>query len=160
MEHTLLLCKFSRRIWYGSPLSIRIDPMKVTSFHSWLENLLICCKIDWNFLSCCVGFCCWQIWRMRCDFVFDGGDILTDVVCDRISFFVSEFVGSLGTHNDVVGCQVVSCDDEVWKKPDEGFVKFNVDGSFAKDLVLWLEIQMGCSLMVLGEGMRLFCFHG
>lgn len=40
VEHSLSLCDWAVRVWFCGPLSIIIDPSKVTCFHDRCENLM------------------------------------------------------------------------------------------------------------------------
>lgn len=131
IEHALLLCDYAAKVWFGSPLSIRIDRSRITSFHAWLEDMLKCGKGDWEFVSCVIGFFCWQIWRCRCAFVFEHTEVISESIISVISFLVFEFIDKVGKKEvESVVFAEVPLNSAGWDKPDVNCLKLNCDGAF------------------------------
>lgn len=91
MEHVLLVCSWVRRVWLGGPLSLRIDDVGLSSFREWWGCLLERVGDQSDFVGCYVAFSCWNIWRVRCDFIFEGIPIDPSLVCSKINFAIWEF---------------------------------------------------------------------
>lgn len=59
VKHLLLLCLWVESIWFGGPLGIRLGSAEFGSKHDMSRALSL------------VAFSCWQIWKSRCNIVFD-----------------------------------------------------------------------------------------
>lgn len=86
IEHALLFCEWTQRIWLGCPVSLRISRLGVQNFHCWMSNLVRSNPSESDFISCCIGFTSWLIWKARCDFVFEDIAINPDDVCSKIQY--------------------------------------------------------------------------
>lgn len=74
VEHVLLLCPWTHRVWFGGLLNYRVDPMAVTSLDAWILMVSRECSrnsVDKQFLLTVMAFTCWHIWKDRCKTIFN-----------------------------------------------------------------------------------------
>lgn len=70
MEHILLFCPWTSRVWNGGPLSLQVNRNPITTLADWLclvVNQNLGCKENLDRTMSHVVFSCWFIWRARCD---------------------------------------------------------------------------------------------
>lgn len=69
VEHMIMRCVDSVRVWYASPLRLEPDKVNGRSFRDWVEVLLTRKKEEeWWAMFWMV---CWSIWKGRNAWVFD-----------------------------------------------------------------------------------------
>lgn len=65
VEHTLLLCPWTRKIWKDTALNINISAQGLSRFEVWLD------EVEHTSASFeLLAFFLWQIWKARNHFVF------------------------------------------------------------------------------------------
>ncbi|KAL6218856.1 hypothetical protein ACLB2K_012063 [Fragaria x ananassa] len=75
-EHLLLLCHWVDPIWFGSPLGIRIDKRKITTFDRWLISICNHCpSSEREAVLTLISTICWAIWKERCHFVYQHREV-------------------------------------------------------------------------------------
>lgn len=68
MEHLLLLCPCVDLVWFGSPLSYKVDKSLITTFDTWLLKMFkdnFGDKEEMTKILSQVPFTCWHIWKTR-----------------------------------------------------------------------------------------------
>ncbi|KAL6141999.1 hypothetical protein ACLB2K_060283 [Fragaria x ananassa] len=75
-EHLLHLCHWVDPIWFGSPLGIRIDKRKITTFDRWLISIYNHCSTsEREAVLTLISTICWAIWKERCHFVYQHREV-------------------------------------------------------------------------------------
>lgn len=74
-EHTLLLCPWTRPVWFGLSLGITPKFQQITSLHKWLEDRIedfnnLQDQKDLAFTTVCCAL--WGIWLSRSKFLYEG----------------------------------------------------------------------------------------
>lgn len=71
LEHLLLLCPWARRSWKGCPLGISVNEYSVKSIERWLEEIVLMEGPQAEYIQAYVATHLWNIWKMRCQWIFD-----------------------------------------------------------------------------------------
>ena len=72
--HMLLLCSWVGPAWFGSQLNYKVNKNEITTFSKWLNSLIgtnMGNKQENNFTVSQVAFTCWNIWKERCNAIFN-----------------------------------------------------------------------------------------
>lgn len=75
IEHLLLLCPWSKPIWFGAPIGPTSTEMNVTSFPEWLMTnhaLWSANGSETDLYKARFMFIIWLIWKTRNDWVFNN----------------------------------------------------------------------------------------
>ncbi|RYR17534.1 hypothetical protein Ahy_B03g062245 [Arachis hypogaea] len=124
--HVLRDCPYAKSIWQ------RLNPPNGTNFffntdlNEWLfQNLMA--NNSWN---CLFGVALSSIWYFRNKLVFNGESVHVTTAVNQIRARSKEFFriarSNLKPHNfQAAGDSLIS-----WSRPDEGYIKVNVDGSW------------------------------
>lgn len=119
-----------KNVWFCCPLALRIDPVMISSFHSWCEEWMGKVFKGDELAGCMFAYGCWLIWKGRYEAVFEGGSIDPVVVGRRIFSAAVEFCNANGRISEIN--DVVAEEDCRWMPPENGQLKANIDGSFDK----------------------------
>ncbi|KAF7829145.1 reverse transcriptase [Senna tora] len=133
VERALLLCKWVREVWFACPLSLKIDAFSVSRFDVWCLNWFENKEIDEKGLLL-VASICWEVWKARCEFIFQGVQVNPMKCCVKACSAVMEICGLGKAHlrpflKPVVADFVPKC----WIPPCKDSVKVNFNGAFNKD---------------------------
>ncbi|OMO68571.1 hypothetical protein COLO4_29577 [Corchorus olitorius] len=128
-EHVLLLCPWTKCVWFGIALGCRIDRESVTTFDKWYENIALDkgCKRESDYIYIMVGYTCWNIWKERCKAIFEHKEPDPSKVLDQIRRGVAESMDLLNIDKLVDNIQKRR---QQWEPPEEGWLKMNCDGAF------------------------------
>ena len=151
IEHMLLRCRESVRIWYGSPLRIESDKVGDMSIKEWVDNLMAHKKEpEWWALF---WMLIWNIWLGRNMWVFERKRLDFMSVLDRAVRGTNEFIKDRDdrvARGNLEGEEV----DVRWKAPGEGVLKLNSDAALIKGV----DIGMGSVVRdSLGEVLMATC---
>ncbi|XP_057445029.1 uncharacterized protein LOC130737294 [Lotus japonicus] len=143
IEHAILLCPWTRAVWFGSKFQWTINPNGLTSFDRWLlkgVNLIKSCSTDLEtdlaVLSCIV----WNVWKKHCKAIYQSVNPNPWMVIFIINSNQLEWNQSLHSNNQELREEIRTIPDrEGWTPPPEGFIKINVDAS-------WLSGNPFCSI--------------
>ncbi|CAL9016314.1 unnamed protein product, partial [Prunus brigantina] len=74
VEHMLLLCPWTKAVWFGCPFGYSPDLASITTLDSWLSgfmdsNFADGDQRDWGISI--FMFCSWEIWKARCKAIFN-----------------------------------------------------------------------------------------
>lgn len=132
-EHSLLLCPWTRPVWFGLSLGITPEFHHISSLHEWLEDRLV----DFNNLPdqkdlAFTTVCCalWGIWLSRNKFLFEGTKPDPRSTLIQIRNMIDECSSMIpekrrphpsSTRNFVP-----------WRPPLPGVIKLNVDASYSQ----------------------------
>ncbi|ONI21342.1 hypothetical protein PRUPE_2G060500 [Prunus persica] len=74
VEHLLLLCSWTRAVWFGCPFGYTPDLASITTLDSWLSGFLRSSFADGDQRDWGISlfmFCSWEIWKARCKAIFN-----------------------------------------------------------------------------------------
>lgn len=95
VEHTLLLCESSARVWFAPSFNYKIDLQSISSFDNWFEAFCLIDGLEKNHLSFCltkISFLLWEIWKSRCNFVFKASSFHPILTATRTEVAACEFL--------------------------------------------------------------------
>jgi len=132
IEHLLFFCDWARRAWFCCPFSVRIDPVGFQSFERWCWRWLSEDKEVDEFTKSFLAIMCWEIWKERCQVVFQKVAANPVLVGVRAQNLHSDFWRCLqpSLSEDVGAVPEVPTSGLCWVPPPTGVLKFNTDGSF------------------------------
>ncbi|KAM1207288.1 hypothetical protein ACFX13_008002 [Malus domestica] len=129
IEHMLLLCPWTRPVWFGYLLSYLPSPQCITKFDKWFLGMIESTTApDRNQLIIVLGITCWEIWKERWRVSFN--DSIPNLVQvnhkNQLSVVETMSHQSRFSHtrgNSGNGVQVA------WCPPIYPMIKVNVDGA-------------------------------
>lgn len=134
IEHLLFDCAWTKSVWFGSKLNLRIDKGMVTNVVAWTANWFAAehegraeCKVlNQVFL---IG---WYIWKARNDFIFNHIPVHPSETLSKIAraWFEGQEQGTTDLISNTVSPRPACYRDHRWHPPWVGAVKFNCDASF------------------------------
>lgn len=138
VEHALLLCDWTRTLWFGSQFQQVPERNATTNFCNWL-NLRVAALQSMpevrEFALVSIVCTLWMIWKGRNQFVFEGIVPNPAALLHQIQAMQAEFAEQLGV--TPVSFRPVRSQQgqlrEVWQPPLNEMVKVNSDASFLKD---------------------------
>ncbi|ONI00414.1 hypothetical protein PRUPE_6G087800 [Prunus persica] len=74
VEHLLLLCSWTRAVWFGCPFGYAPNLASITTLDSWLSSFLRSSFADGDQRDWGISlfmFCSWEIWKARCKAIFN-----------------------------------------------------------------------------------------
>ncbi|RYR08900.1 hypothetical protein Ahy_B05g076767 [Arachis hypogaea] len=140
IEHALLLCPWTRAVWFGSSLQIVPTAYNVRSFEKWMMNTIEKIKNETGkehdkFL-CNLGCVCWCIWKARNEHIFQQTKVNPEKVIIYSEHLATEY------HNATKGLNIdnkpkVGKNGEskriTWRPPPHNKVKVNTDAVFHRE---------------------------
>ncbi|KAF7823513.1 reverse transcriptase [Senna tora] len=135
LEHLFMYCDAAKRSWFVSPLSLKMDLLKVCRVEDWLACVFAKNSTldDWDkaILACT----CWQIWKSRCSLVFQGEGLVPFQVARRACAMAEEFWLVNNFPLSLPGGSVLHLGKEKasWVRPERNMIKINCDGAFSED---------------------------
>lgn len=133
IENAILFCNWARVAWFSSALSLKICDTGFCSFDVWVKGwLLDCVDLD-DFARSLIAIQCWEIWKCRCSFIFQNQSINPIFTSLKASSFHNEFWQVQLSHHAesyVPNEGAENSSQMDWTTPDDGAVKFNIDGAF------------------------------
>ncbi|XP_057445040.1 uncharacterized protein LOC130737306 [Lotus japonicus] len=140
LEHTFLLCDWTKPVWFGSQLQWSPSPEKVTRFDTWLKDGFETFKKDPTTLQQNIALVClilWSIWKGRSAKVFEDHSPSPIFTLNQALGLWHE--NHLYSNNQGLGSQyghatvnATSRGDMKWRKPPRDCVKANVDAAWKK----------------------------
>lgn len=136
IEHMLLLCEWTRGVWFG--LQIQCTPRRqcITSIHDWLGNLFKVFEELQEFNEFAkISICCalWSIWKGRNQAYFDSKnpspiEVLNKTVLLQQDYYSHWLSQSRRSESQVQSSQF----SKNWRPPTKGVTKINTDARFVK----------------------------
>ncbi|CAL8991302.1 unnamed protein product [Prunus brigantina] len=86
---------FLQAVWFGSPMTLRIDTQSFSTLDVWLNNILDLrteSKMEKHDLLTMLSFFLWEVWKTRCKAIMEGYRIDP---CKVVENAVVEFLGGL-----------------------------------------------------------------
>ncbi|XP_068329845.1 uncharacterized protein [Pyrus communis] len=134
VEHMLLLCPWVEPIWFGGPLSYRVNRASISTLPAWVISFFgsnLGSKEEIARILMYMAVTCWHIWKTRCSFVFDHLGIDPNRVIMATLTSVQGFLEATGA--SVCRPQRARshpCPPACWGPPCSPFMKVNVDASW------------------------------
>lgn len=85
IEHLLLLCDWSRQVWFCSSFAFRMEKKLISRFDYWLCSIFSDLGLN-DFEKAGVAWLCWYIWRNRCSLVFEKCSLVPTSTVAKASF--------------------------------------------------------------------------
>ncbi|RYQ92149.1 hypothetical protein Ahy_B09g098304 [Arachis hypogaea] len=140
VEHALLLCPWTRAVWFGSSIQITPTAYNVASFGRWIWDTVQ--KIrretgkDQERILCKLGCVCWYIWKTRNQYIFQQATINPKQAIINAEQLAAEYhnttSGSSTQHNSSKG-RIGDKKRVTWRPPPQDRLKVNTDAAFQKD---------------------------
>ncbi|XP_072084658.1 uncharacterized protein [Arachis hypogaea] len=140
IEHALLLCPWTRAVWFGSNIQIVPTAYNVRSFGEWIMDKIKRIKTELGSEQektlCKLGCVCWCIWKARNQHIFQQTEISSQKVIIQSEYLTAEFhkatqessiANSLDTGRGGVRKRIT------WRPPPKNRLKVNTDAAFHKD---------------------------
>ncbi|KAL7243729.1 hypothetical protein ACSBR1_016032 [Camellia fascicularis] len=135
IEHLLFHCPWTRTVWFGSDLGIRVDMQVCNSVAEWTYSIMNMCSNKSAQLQiigkmAMVGWC---IWKSRNDWVFNHNPLNPMVTLHHATAAWRELsvLNPLGARQP--NAAVFEPPSRSWSPPGLGLFKLNCDASFTKD---------------------------
>ncbi|KAL6228202.1 hypothetical protein ACLB2K_002156 [Fragaria x ananassa] len=95
IEHIFLQCHGVVCSWFASDLNYKVDLQAIDTFDKWFE-VIICIagknkQLQADYLTM-VCYLCWEIWKARCSFVYQGTSINPSSIASTASKAATEFI--------------------------------------------------------------------
>ncbi|OMO94917.1 reverse transcriptase [Corchorus capsularis] len=131
VEHLILLCPWTRKVWWQGCFGLKICIERVRTIDQWLlEIFMEVSKLSKEAVSLktTIAYTCWVIWNSRCKAVMEHKEVSGDKVIQWIQSAASEFLSiwDQNTHQVSKPLKQVCC----WERPKEGWCKVNCDGAY------------------------------
>lgn len=148
MEHALLLCNWTRPLWFGSQLQQVPDQNSTTNFCSWLNQWVSALQNTPEFKDfALISIVCtlWIVWKGRNQCVFERMTPSPFALIHQIQGLQTEFSNQLIVlpNPNGPGRPQHGQIPERWRPPPTDMVKINSDASFSK------EKGLGCSVVII-----------
>lgn len=72
--HLLILCPWVKLVWFGGALNLKINRDQITTWADWLidvSGIAGVSKPEVNRKLSFISFTCWQIWKAKCNAIFN-----------------------------------------------------------------------------------------
>ncbi|KAL7241533.1 hypothetical protein ACSBR1_014181 [Camellia fascicularis] len=104
VEHLLFECPWTKAVWFGSSLNMRVNPGSIANVTRWTNDLLQGgnLKTESKHIISSAATIAWFIWKSRNDFVFNHQVVDPHVTLQKITHFWQEhdaLIGSFNPHN-------------------------------------------------------------
>ncbi|XP_028783254.1 uncharacterized protein LOC114739365 [Neltuma alba] len=129
IEHCLLLCDWAKKLWFGSSIGIMINERNICRFDNWLWMMLGEGRKGNDFQKALLASICWSIWKGRCNVIYQDMVLEPKKILRNATNLVNEFWVAKGWIKERV-LPSFNREGSVWKTPNHGCTKVNIDGSF------------------------------
>ncbi|KAL7172332.1 hypothetical protein ACSBR2_031930 [Camellia fascicularis] len=135
IEHLLFHCPWTRSVWFGSDIGIRVDMHVCNSVAEWTYSLMNMCSNKSEQLEIIgkVAMVGWCIWKSQNDWVFNHNPLNPTVTMQQATAAWRELyvLNHLGARQP--NTAVFEPPSRRWSPPGLGQFKLNCDASFTKD---------------------------
>ncbi|KAL6214020.1 hypothetical protein ACLB2K_013458 [Fragaria x ananassa] len=134
IEHCLLLCPLVRQVWCAHPFSYSIDSQSISSLDRWIDGVFIDkddhCDFGADFETI-VSFLLWNIWKARCNLVFNKAAFDPVQTASTAFRLAQEFMLIPQKLYKSLACPISNPDGVVqhWINPKLGMIKINTDAA-------------------------------
>ncbi|XP_072074220.1 uncharacterized protein [Arachis hypogaea] len=139
IEHALLLCPWTKAVWFGSSLQIVPTVYNVTSFEKWLMDTIQKIKSrtgkEHEKFLCNLGCVCWCIWKARNQHIFQQTKVNPENIIISSEHLAADY------HNATKGLNMDNIPRAgiygerrrvTWRPPPYNRLKANTDATFHK----------------------------
>lgn len=136
VEHLLLLCPWTRPIWFGSQLQWTPTSQTISRFDLWLQdmlNLLAANKGSFDQNVALLFTICWSIWKSRNAKLFEDQTPHPDFTLATANRLANESLAiqlKAGKLDNQATPSTTSAHRNNWLPPPEGLIKANTDAYF------------------------------
>ncbi|RYR18269.1 hypothetical protein Ahy_B03g062876 [Arachis hypogaea] len=140
IEHALLLCPWTRAVWFESSIQIVPTAYNVRSFREWIMDKIKRIKTESGSEQektlCKLGCVCWCIWKARNHHIFQQTEIIPQKVITQSEYLTAEF------HKATQESSKANIPDTgrggvrkriTWRPPPKNRLKVNTDAAFYQD---------------------------
>ena len=95
VEHLLLLCPWTRPVWFGSHLNLSPSSSPITTFDSWLHNTMNHLNQhpnSWEEATSTLLYLCWYIWKSRNEWTFEHVQVNPVITIAKAAQASTEFL--------------------------------------------------------------------
>nr|XP_025616741.1 uncharacterized protein LOC112709055 [Arachis hypogaea] len=140
IEHALLLCPWTRAVWFGSSLQLVPTSYNVGSFEKWMMTTIN--KImreagkEKDNILCTLGFVCWCIWKERNQHIFQQTKINPQRAIIYSQHLVAEYHNTtkvLNRDNKHIEGRKGERTRITWRPPPHNRTKVNTDAAFDRE---------------------------
>ncbi|XP_052107551.1 uncharacterized protein LOC127740552 [Arachis duranensis] len=136
-EHSLLLCEWTRAVWFGSQSQCTPTNRNVRSVGEWLQQMYINCKkaskakADQNWSRICITM--WTIWKARNNHVYNSIELNPESTINHARRIELEYNNQTNDHSYKVRVDNRGSTTPIkWRPPPQSWLKINSDTSFSK----------------------------
>ncbi|RYR36428.1 hypothetical protein Ahy_A09g041389 [Arachis hypogaea] len=135
-EHTLLLCDWTRAVWFGSQSQCTPTNQNVRSVGQWLQQMYIKCKeanrteVDQNWSR--IGITMWTIWKARNNYEYNNIEPNPEstinharIIEKEYNSLIKENISKVREDNKGRSLPVI------WRPPPQSWLKVNSDAAFS-----------------------------
>ncbi|RYR47166.1 hypothetical protein Ahy_A07g033110 [Arachis hypogaea] len=140
VEHALLLCPWTRAVWFGSSLQIAPTTNNVTSFEKWMMDTVRKIKSgtgkEQDRILCNLGSVCWCIWKARNQHIYQQIKINPKQVIINAEQLATEYHNTTrGSSTDNIPRQDRSGERKriTWRPPPQNKLKVNTGATFHRE---------------------------
>ncbi|KAF7831683.1 reverse transcriptase [Senna tora] len=130
-EHMLFHCEGARAVWFASPFALRFDFTRFSRIEEWCDHAFSPLSPFGDEDKSLIAGLCWQIWKSRCEAVFQGSTFSPDKVVSAATILRDNFWRAHMWSRDDQSAQEAMGSTH-WVKPEGACVKINTDGSFCE----------------------------
>ncbi|XP_015969290.1 uncharacterized protein LOC107492746 [Arachis duranensis] len=139
-EHMLLLCPWTRAVWFGSNLQIVPKASNVRTFEQWLLTTMDKIRAETGNehekVLCNLGCICWCIWKARNKHIFQQTKLNPQQTIIQSQQIAAEHIIATKElnrdNNDITGRNGEKR-RITWRPPPRSKVKINIDAAFHRE---------------------------
>ncbi|XP_057734674.1 uncharacterized protein LOC130950151 [Arachis stenosperma] len=135
-EHTLLLCEWTRAVWFDSQSQCTPTNKNVRSVGEWLQQMYMKCKkasrpeTDQNWSK--IGITMWTIWKARNNHVYNNIEPNPESTINHVRIIEKEYNSLIKENKSKVRENNKGRPKPViWRPPPHSWLKINSDASFS-----------------------------
>ncbi|XP_057453159.1 uncharacterized protein LOC130745025 [Lotus japonicus] len=166
IEHALLLCPWTRAVWFGAPYPRFINREGLGTFDHWLLQMSQALRGDgptqeeeWSTLC----YTIWAIWKGRNKAVFSSEEPNPVATIQQLKFMLADSSSYRASIPEKLNTRTGNTHnrqrDHSWVHPPQGIIKINVDASI-KDpnpsCCLGVVARDHTGILIMGAAMRSF----
>ncbi|XP_016206345.1 uncharacterized protein LOC107646692 [Arachis ipaensis] len=140
VEHALLLCPWTRVVWFGSSLQIAPTANNVSSFEKWMMDTVRKIKSgtgkEQDRILCKLGSVCWCIWKARNQHIYQQIRINPKqaiINAEQLATDYHNTTRSRSTDNTSRADRSGERKRITWRPPPQNRLKANTDAAFHRE---------------------------